>query len=176
MLLYFCIFSVVGHLVEYPYCWIGMTFFNSVDPASEVLANPFKPFFIYGIGIVLCVIFLEPLRQALLNRMSSPAKAVLVFYLIAVFIGMAFELTQGFLQNQPVNGVYPLWDVSDHPGNILGQAWIVNDLLIGALITLVVWVVLAPCYWASRRIPYRTSNILCAVIVAATILLTIATY
>ena len=142
MILYFCIVSVVGHLIEYPYCWLGMTLFGSVDPTSEVLANPFKPFFVYGVGIVLCCVLLEPFRGFLLRRFSRPVVALLVFYVVSVFIGMVFELTQGFLQNQPVDGVYPLWDVSDHPGNILGQAWIVNDIFIGLLITFIVWVVL----------------------------------
>ena len=176
MILYFCIFSVVGHLVEYPYCWAGMTFFGSVDPDSEVLANPLKPFFVYGVGIVLCCIILEPLRNALLRASRKPWAALLAFYLISVLIGMAFELTQGFLQNQPVNGVYPLWDVSDHPGNILGQAWIVNDLLIGALITFIVWVLLPPFNWFMKRMSSGTANKACAIIAAATAILTVVTY
>ena len=106
MIIFFCVFSVVGHLVEWPYCWIGMTFFGSVDPTDEVLANPFKPFFVYGIGIVLCCIFLEPFRAFLLKKFGNPWKALAVFYVVSVFLGMVFELTQGFLQNQPVNGVY----------------------------------------------------------------------
>ena len=176
MILYFCIVSVVGHLIEYPYCWLGMSFFDSVDPESEVLANPFKPFFVYGVGFVLCSIFLEPFREFLSRRLSRPVAALAVFYVVSVFIGMAFELTQGFLQNQPVNGVYPLWDVSDHPGNILGQAWIVNDLLIGALITLIVWVVLPWAHGLAGRLDERAANRLCAIVVVATLVLTIVTY
>ena len=176
MILYFCLFSVVGHLVEYPYCWAGMTFFGSVDPDSEVLTNPFKPFFIYGAGVVLCCIVLEPLRDVLKRTFPVRSTALLVFYLISVLIGMAFELTQGFLQNQPVNGVYPLWDVSDHPGNILGQAWIVNDLLIGALITLIVWVVLPLCDKYAGRIPAHTANAACLAVALVTLALTLATY
>lgn len=178
MISYFCIFSIAGHLVEYPYCWLGMTFFNSVEPDSEVLVNPLKPFFVYGIGIVLCCVFLEPLRKLLIKRHEYALVALLIFYLIAVFLGMLFELGQGYLQNQPdpVTGEYPLWDVSDYPGNILGQAWIVNDLGIGALITLVVWLVLPLCSRLSRRMSVRNANILCAASVLVTLVLTIVTY
>ena len=176
MILYFCIVSVVGHLIEYPYCWLGMTFFGSVDPTSEVLTNPFKPFFVYGVGVVLCCVLLEPFRELLLRRFSRPSAALLVFYVVSVFIGMAFELTQGFLQNQPVDGVYPLWDVSDYPGNILGQAWIVNDIFIGALITLIVWVVLPWANGLVDRLSERTANRLCAIVVVATAILTVLTY
>ena len=176
MIIYFCVFSVVGHLVEYPYCWIGMTYFDSVDPANEVLTNPLKPFFVYGIGIVLCCILLEPLRKELLVRVPNPLAAFLLFYAITVLIAMDFELIQGHLQNQPVNGEYPLWDVHDLPGNIMGQAWIVNDLLLGALITGVVWVLLPPCNWLAANIGERTANRACAIIAVATLLLTIITY
>ena len=176
MILYFCIVSVVGHLIEYPYCWLGMTFFGSVDPTSEVLTNPFKPFFVYGVGVVLCCVLLEPFRGLLLRRFSRTSTALLVFYVVSVFIGMAFELTQGFLQNQPVDGVYPLWDVSDYPGNILGQAWIVNDIFIGALITLIVWVVLPWANGLVERLNDAAANRLCAIVVAATAVLTVVTY
>ena len=176
MILYFCIVSVVGHLIEYPYCWLGMTFFGSVDPTSEVLTNPFKPFFVYGVGVVLCCVLLEPFRGLLLRRFSRPSTALLVFYVVSVFIGMVFELTQGFLQNQPVDGVYPLWDVSDYPGNILGQAWIVNDIFIGALITLIVWVVLPWANGLVERLNDAAANRLCAIVVAATAVLTVLTY
>ena len=112
--------------------------------------------------------------------MESPSPgmkvALLVFYVVSVFIGMAFELTQGFLQNQPVDGVYPLWDVSDHPGNILGQVWIVNDVFIGALITFVVWVVLPWLHGLAMRMDERTANRVCAIVAVATAVLTVATY
>jgi len=176
-ILYFCVFSVVGHLVEYPYCWIGMTFFDSVDPTSEVLTNPLKPFFVYGIGAVLCRIFLEPLRKALLE-VRPPLGAAGVFYLLSVILGMCFELVQGFLQNQPdpVTGEYPLWDVSDYPGNILGQAWIVNDIGIGALITFVVWIVLPLAERISERLNDRAANLACLIAVIITLALTLITY
>lgn len=178
MVIFFCAFSVIGHLVEWPYCWLGMTLFGSVDPTDEVLANPLKPFFVYGVGIVLCCILLEPFRAFLLKSFHRPLTALLVFYAAAVVIGMDFELVQGFLQNQPdpVTGEYPLWDVSDHPGNILGQAWIVNDILIGALITAVVWVVLPACWRLVGRLDSKAANIVCGVVAAATLALTVATY
>jgi uncharacterized membrane protein len=152
-----------------------MTFFDSVDPESEVLANPFKPFFVYGIGFTLCCVLLEPLRDVLCEKLPR-RRALIVFYLISVFIGMAFELTQGFLQNQPVDGVYPLWDVHDHPGNILGQAWIVNDIFIGALITFFTWWMIPWCFRQISKLSPRTANMLCFGVVAATVVLTAMTY
>lgn len=176
MIACFFVFSVIGHLLEWVYCFIGVTFFNSMDPTAEVLTNPFKPFFVYGIGIVICAVVLDPIKWMMLRKFSSRRTAFIVFYIMSVFLGMIGELTQGFLQNQPVDGVYPLWDVSIYPGNILGQAWIVNDIFIGAIITFAVWG-LYPLI--SRRIgklaePWATINML--LIVAAVGTLTLFTY
>ena len=176
MIIFFCIFSVLGHLVEYPYCWVGMRFFGTLDPTDEVLANPFKPFFVYGVGIVLCCIFLEPLREWLLKRCPKRWQALVLFFVICVFIGMTFELGQGHLQNQPVNGEYPLWDVSDYPGNIMGQAWIVNDVLLGLLFTFIVWVILPPTHWLVAQHDEKTETIIFVVTVLLTIALTLLTY
>ena len=145
MVVYFCFFSLIGHLLEWPYCYIGATFFNSMDPLAEVITNPFKPFLVYGFGIVACAIFLAPLKDWLLERMPKGWQALLIFYIFSIFLGMAGELIQGFLQNQPVNGVYPLWDVSNYPGNILGQAWIVNDILLGVVFTFATWHIYPMC-------------------------------
>ena len=38
-------------------------------------------------------------------------------------------------QSDPITGVYPLWDNSDLPLNVLEQAWLVNDLGLGAVAT-----------------------------------------
>ena len=178
MIVYFCAFSILGHLVEWPYVWAGATFFGSVDPHAEILTNPFKPFFVYGFAIVLCAVFIVPLKDALLRKCKRPGVALLIFYIISVFIGMAMELGQGFLQNQPdpVTGAYPLWDVHDYPGNILGQAWIVNDILLGLVIVIAVWHMYPMCELRLNQLEGRRANINAAIIVAITVVITIITY
>ena len=55
---------------------------------------------------------------------------------------MAMELAMAFLLNQPdAADNYPLWDNSQLPGNILGQAWIVNDIGLGAVAMLYTWAI-----------------------------------
>ena len=176
MIVCFCAFSVVGHLLEWVYCFNGVTFFNSMDPDAEVLTNPFKPFFVYGIGMVICATLLDPVKWWMLSRFKSRKTALLAFYIMSVFLGMAGELIQGFLQNQPVNGVYPLWDVSIYPGNILGQAWIVNDIFIGAVITIAVWLIYPAISKRIGRLPDKRANIQCAIILALFLLLVAVTY
>lgn len=176
-LIYFCAFSLLGHLlIEWPYCWVGATFFHSLDPAAEVLTNPFKPFFVYGVAILVIGIFLDPLKDALRERFGTPWKALLAFYVISIFLAMAGELAQGFLQNQPVNGVYPLWDVHNLPGNILGQAWIVNDLLFAIPLTLGTWVIYPVCEKLMSQLTGRRARINAVVVLAVFIPLCLVTY
>lgn len=176
MIVCFCAFSVIGHLMEWVYCYLGAVFFNTVDMDAEVLTNPFKPFFVYGFAIVFLVTALEPIKWIMLNKFNEKWQALLAFYIMSIFVGMAGELTQGFLQNQPVDGVYPLWDVSDYPGNILGQAWIVNDIFFGLVITVAVWLVYPLIAKQSGKLPEHLANINCSVIVAITFVLTVVTY
>ena len=152
----FCISSVLGHLlIERPYCWFGATFLGTLEPTAEVLINPLKPFFVYGIAMFFIDTCAAPLKHALCRRLDNAGQALDAFYILSIFMGMAGELIQGWLQNRPVNGVYPLWDVSGLPGNILGQAWIVNDVLFGIAITLAAWIIHPVCMRGLSRLSRR---------------------
>ncbi|MGN0037751.1 MAG: hypothetical protein ACI36Y_01245 [Coriobacteriales bacterium] len=101
---------------------------------------PLHPFFVYGVGVVIASIVLVPYRLMLIRWRQSGLRAGVHFFIVSIFVAMAAELCQGFLQNQPDElGNYPLWDNSQLPGNILGQAWIVNDVLIAALLFAFTW-------------------------------------
>ena len=66
---------------------------------------------------------------------------MLRFFILCVVVSCAGELIQGFICNQPdpITGEYPLRDNSNLPLNIFGQAWLVNDILLGAVVTLYIW-------------------------------------
>lgn len=177
MLIYFCVFSVLGHvLIEWPYCWIGATFLGTLEPTAEVLTNPLKPFFVYGFAMIAIGAFTDPLKDALRDRFYKTWQALLVFYILSIFMAMAGELIQGFLQNQPVNGVYPLWDVHDLPGNILGQAWIVNDVLFGVAITFATWILYPGCERLMSNLTGRCAGINALIVVGLFVPLCLVTY
>ena len=178
MVVYFCAFAFIGHFIEWPYVWFGATFFGSVDPNAEILTNPLKPFFVYGFGALLCGLVMVPFKDALLRKFRNPYIALLIFYIVSIFVGMAGELIQGFLQNQPdpVTGEYPLWDVSQYPGNILGQAWIVNDILLGLVIVVAVWHIYPMCELRLNTLKGHWAEINALIIVIFTIVMTFITY
>ena len=178
MAIYFCVFSIVGHLMEIPYCMFNSYFFDIVDRNGGVLTDyPLKPYMVYGFCVVFCIIFVGPFKDDLLKRRRNFAFALVDFYIIAVLASMCFELAQGFLQNMPdENGVYPLWDNSHLPGNILGQAWIVNDILLGGVMTLFVWGLYPLCERGLARMSQKQLWIMAIVFVVEFIVLVLVTY
>lgn len=138
LVVYFCAFSIIGHLIEYPYVMIGDYFFHVIPEDFGVWGYPFEPFFVYGVVVCFLNIFLVPLWQFVKAKFQRPAVSAINMYVIGVVIAIVFETGMGLIFNQPVNGEYPMWDNSQMPGNILGQGWIVNDLLYGFIIVIYV--------------------------------------
>ena len=149
----FCAFSIIGHWMEIPYCLFMDASFGIVDDNSLVFVDPFYPFLVYGIAAVACALFLVPLRLWITRITTNRLIALIQFYLLAVVASMTVELVMGLILNQPdpLTGIYPLWDNSQLPLNIFGQAWLVNDMLLGAVVTIYVWVL----YPFLARIVYR---------------------
>ena len=115
---------------------IGDYFFQIIPEDFGVWGYPFEPFFIYGVVVCFINIFLIPLWKFVRSKYNNIIPSVLNMYVIGVVIAIIFETGMGLIFNQPVDGIYPMWDNSQLPGNILEQGWIVNDLLYGLIIVL----------------------------------------
>lgn len=152
----FCVFSILGHWMEIPYCVFNDWAFGIVNDDSLVFGDPMYPFLVYGIAAVLGALFLVPQRDWLIDH-HPRWSAVLRFFLLCVAAACAGELIMGLLLNQPdpVTGVYPLWDNSYLPFNVLGQAWLVNDVLLGIIITLYIWVLYPALVKLVNLVPER---------------------
>lgn len=168
---YFCVFSLVGHWLEIPYCMF-MDQFGIVDDESLVWDDPFYPFCVYGIGVVVCAVALLPLKNWLLRRCKTRTRAIAAFFAITVLVCMTMELVMGLLLNQPdASGEYPLWDNSELPLNILGQAWLVNDVLLGAVAMLYTWFVYPWCEKMLAHVPRRAMDVVAVAAVAGFVVL-----
>ena len=103
--------------------------------------------------------------------------ALISFYIITTIICMLMELDMGLLLNQPDEfGEYPLWDNSQLPGNILGQAWIVNDILLGAVATFYTWVIYPLCKLGLSKLSNTFVNVLTIVVVIGFVILCIVKF
>lgn len=173
MAIAFCVFSILGHWMEIPYCLFNRWAFGIVDDDSLVFTDPMYPFLVYGIAAVLAALFLVPQRDWLIDHYHPTWRAVLRFYLLCVVASCAGELIMGLLVNQPdpVTGVYPLWDNSYLPFNVLGQAWLVNDILLGGLVTLYIWVLYPALVKLGPIVPVRWSWPITIIIVIGFIVL-----
>lgn len=161
--------------MEILYCSF-MNIFGIVDADSPVWDDPLYPFMVYGIGVLVCAIALVPLRIQLVKRRktmwaphwnssSSPC------------LCMAMELAMGFLLNQPdAAGNYPLWDNSQLPGNILGQAWIVNGIGLGAVGMLYTWVIYPLRQKTLAKVPIRIMRPAAAIVVVGFVVLCVVKF
>lgn len=138
LLVYFCVFSILGHLLEYPYVMIGDYFYGAIPDDFGVWGYPFEPFFVYGTVVCFINIFIVPIWNFIRINVENLFAACFGMYIIGVIIAAIFETGMGLIFNQPIDGVYPMWDNSQMPGHILSQGWIVNDLLYGIIIVLYV--------------------------------------
>ncbi len=164
----FCIFCIVGHWLEGLYCIIMNSLFGIVEPDYAIWIDPwYHPYWVYGIGAVLMTLFIEPLKERIIKRRKTLWGSLLQTFVIVVFLSMLMELIIGLLVNQPDEfGEYPYWDNSQLPLNILGQAWLVNDVFIGLMAVIYVWFLYPLICEGFRALKPRTANIALAVVVA----------
>lgn len=130
----FCLCSLLGHFLEMVYCGAMDGLFGIVEEDYAVKVDPwFVPYWVYGFGAVGMTLFLEPFKERIIAKRKTLWGALLEMFVIAVLLSMIMELGFGLLINQPdATGHYPYWDNSQLPLNILNQAWLVNDVFIGA--------------------------------------------
>ena len=174
----FCVFSLVGHWLEIPYCLVMDACFGVVTTDYAVWSDPlYVPYWVYGIGAVVMTLVFEPLKESIVKRRKTVWGALLETFGYAVVLSAALELGIGLLINQPdANGVYPFWDNSQLPLNIMGQAWLVNDVAIGLVAVLYVWVLYPLLCTGLSALGPRGGNVALAVVLVAFAACCVAAY
>ena len=156
----FCANNIVGHVLESLYCKILDKHFDIIDDDYAVKFDPwYHPYWVYGIGGLAMTFIVEPLKERVLSRHESLPGAMFETYAIAVLASMGMELGFGLLVNRPdEDGNYPYWDNSKLPLNIFKQAWLVNDLVIGAVAVGYTWLVYPLFCRGMSRLSERSAN------------------
>lgn len=176
----FILCSLFGRWLEIPYCWL-MSFFGIVDESYAAMSDPWwHPFWIYGVGAVIFTFVIEPIKEYIINHSKNNIIAIGITLLICIVMAGVIELSMRLLVNQPdaITGEYPYWNNSQLPGNILQQAWIVNDIVIGIVGTIYVWLIFPLISWCyskitsiySAKISNIVFGILCGCFIVATTL------
>ena len=143
LIMYFCVFSVVGHWMEAGYClFIKWGLIPGIyDPNSQIWSDWLFPFCVYGVGAVCCVLLFYPVRLFLQAKIKTPVVPLLLSFAWNALVCTGIELAMGLMLNQPVNGVYPLWDYSNMFCNFMGQVCLQNAMAFGLVATLMTWVI-----------------------------------
>jgi uncharacterized membrane protein len=165
----FCIFAMVGHWLEIPYCMIMDWLFGIVTDEYAIWHDPlWVPYWVYGIGAVAMTLVIEPWKERLVEHTKTLPRALAINYVVTVALAALLEWGIGVIINQPdETGTYPYWDNSHLPLNIGGQAWLVNDIVIGAMAMLYLWVFYPLIYRGFRHLSEKAANIVFAAIIIA---------
>lgn len=177
MIVCFCVCAWIGHWLELPYCTF-MSQFGIVDENYSVWHEPwFTPYWVYGIGAVAMTFVLEPFKDAIASRRKTKGGALAEVFVYATVIAAVLETVIGLIINQPDEfGVYPYWDNSVLPLNILGQGWLVNDLVIAVVAIVYLYLIYPVINGLLEKLPAWLSNVLCFTLLGLIIWAGVATY
>ncbi len=174
IIIYFCVFSVVGHWMEAAYCTLirfGLIP-GTYDPNSQIWSDWLYPFLVYGFGAAACVLLLFPVKNFLQKRMKGTVGPLAISFVVNALVCTLIELAMGLMLNQPLpDGTLPLWDYRDMFCNFMGQVCLQNAVAFGVVATLMTWVIYPGLEGLLRKVPKDVMNtVFVAVVVGFCIL------
>jgi uncharacterized membrane protein len=167
LIIYFCVFSVVGHWMEAAYCMlIRIGFLPGIyDPDSLIWTEWLYPFPVYGFGMVACVLLFYPIKNFLQEKLNG-FLALVISFVVNALVCTLIELVMGLMFNQPLaDGSLPLWDYRDMFCNFMGQVCLQNAIAFGLVATLVTWVVYPGLETLLGRVPKDIMTGICIAVV-----------
>ncbi len=163
LLLYFCIFSVVGHWMEYGVCWLIRLGWvpGTYDPNSGIWRDMLNPFFVYGAAFVFIGLLLFPFKLFLQKKTGNTIVALILSFVANTLFCAVIELVMGLA----VNDHLQLWDYSTMAFNFMGQICLLNTTFFGVMATIMTWLVYPNLERAFVRIPRDIMSIITVVVV-----------
>ena len=159
LLLYYCVFSVLGHWMELGFCMLiraGLVA-GDYDPTNTMLWRDLLfPFPMEGIAVVICALWLYPFKNWLIEKIRKPFIPLFISFLVNGLLCSVLEFVGGLLANPN----HELWDYSNMPFNIMGQVCLQNAIGFGLACTLITWVVYPALERAIARIPNDIMNVI----------------
>lgn len=158
LLIYFIVFSIVGHWAEMLFCQliVAGVFMGGYDPSNTMLWSQWLfPFTAEGAALVAIVLILHPAARWLMQKTGNRvALAVLLSFLLNAAICTFIDFSTGMIANRD----FQLWDYRDLPFNFMGQVCLQNSLVYSIAATLIVWVVYPLMDKALHRAPRGVVN------------------
>ena len=140
LIMYFFIFSVVGHWMEAAMCQLirmGLVE-GGYDPTNTMLWRDWLyPFPMEGMAVVIIALVLYPLLQKMKKAIKIPLVPYIISFVLNGLVCGIIEFIAGLL----VNSHHELWDYSDQAFNIMGQVCLQNVLAFAAAASIITWFV-----------------------------------
>ena len=138
LLIYFFVFSVMGHWMEMGVQVLvvhGLFPGTVAGPDSLTWRDNLNPFFIYGIAVAFCGLALFPVYVKLKEKCPS----LLMAFVISFLINMAFCVVAELLLGFAFNADHQAWDYSNQPFNFEGQICLLYSLAFGVFSSVITW-------------------------------------
>ena len=126
LLLYFLFFSYIGHFIEMGWAWLCHLVLGT-ELMTNILANAFEPYTIYGAGVVLVILIVRPLVKKFNHNIFAT-------FAIATLVCAALECISSIILVWRY-GYNPYWWYADRAFNLGGHICLSNALLFGLLAT-----------------------------------------
>ena len=163
LVLYYCVFSIIGHWAEIGFCWLivaGVVMGDYDFTHAQLWDWWLCPYPAEGIAVVLIALLLFPFKEWVLKKTGGRVWLTLI---ISFLVNMLVCATIDFTTGITANANFELWDYRDLPFNFMGQIVLQNTLVYSVAATFIVWVVYPlMAKWLHRTSPRRANGLFIA--------------
>ena len=162
-IIYFVVFSVLGHWLEAGYCLLikyGLAPGEYHAENTMLWRDWFYPYPMHGTAVVLMGLILYPLFVWFQKKLKGRLLPYVASYGANVITVTIIELVGGLLFNANLQN----WDYTNMPFNFMGQVCLTNSLLFGVAASVITWWVYPWCERTIARIRPATMNIVFVII------------
>ena len=165
LIIYFIVFSIVGHWMEMGMCqFIIMGLVQGdYDPSNTMLWRDWLyPFPMEGAAVVVIALVLYPFFLWLKKKFTGKKRwiAYVISFLAGALLCTIIEFSMGLL----VNDHYQLWDYRENFCNIMGQVCLQNTSAFGVVAAIITWWVYPLMERWIARVPRDIMNIVFVVV------------
>ena len=163
LIIYFVVFSVLGHWMEAAYCQLirlGIAPGEFHPDNTMLWRDWFYPYPMHGTAVILMAVILYPLLQFFKKRFDSRFLPYILSFVANALTVTLIELVGGLLFNANLQN----WDYTNMPFNFMGQVCLTNSLLFGVAASVIAWWVYPMLEKAIARVRPATMNIICLIV------------
>lgn len=166
LIIYFFVFSVLGHWMEAGFCQLirlGVVQ-GDFDPTNTMLWRDwFYPYPMHGTAVILIAVILYPLFTWLKKKFSNKFAPYIISFLINMAVCTLIEFVGGMLFNADLQN----WNYSDLPFNFMGQICLQNAVGFGVASSIIAWWLYPAMERLIARVRPSIMNIVCVVVAIA---------